>query len=1649
MDLKASIKNKNKLILDHEDGFFQKMKSDTRNTIFEVLFILLKEHEVSIYTSLILAAIQLLHLIVFAFHPTIASVWQETDITDVIYRILSYFNVVTYFKETNWNLYITFFYIGLGLVTLSHIGFLYIVFVLLKKKASFSWCVLVLRNIMLLFTTILFLPFVEYFVSILACVKDTTGTSVHSYFSQVKCWEGTHIAHGIFAIIGCVLFLPSTLLISLTFYEYKCGKTNDATARVSSRPNFILNLYQMIMIVCLTFLTGEEFQVILLALILMGSILLFVKFFFNSSYHDEITSKIWAIISALNLWTASMIVFTRILENTLFVGCVIAWILGIPFVILIVLTSKDQRIHLLLINTNKFQDGSQITNQVRYLLKLLQWQSTNKNAEILLDGYIEIHKQICNHEDCPLKQSMSKNSRFTKSLMNQDESLNEKYAVLIQLIYKIYHQGIKKFPNDYSLRISYAFFLLERMQSKQQALQELTQAEQSNPSFDNHFIIFRYKKIIEDEISEIQNENQENLDIVTEVSFQNHLRQLQANIEKSALLHMEFWSHLSEDSPDLAKLSDTGSKINASSEHVEDSWKRLVKINPNNAKAMRLYGKYLVEIINDKESGDNLLEKARSITNVHNNRKMANIISGLSEDLNNEATPSMWVSGEQDKFGVISGVNLAAASLFGYAKSELIGRKVNTLMPQVYAKYHDDFLENYLNNESAFNAKNKERFVFGKNKSNYIFPVYLNIKAVQSIIQGIQFVATFRVEKNFKSTAYVLTAPNGAIDAVSSSCINVLKMDTKFITMKKANIEDYIPNIITDRSKIFPNVNNTGKLSAIINFTYPHDSEYFTEKEEPSVQLQCTLHELLFLGGTENGGLYFKFERFVDKASQNSKLDRKAKITNFQFRIDRAKPLIIGEYVENSTDDFHQSIRVDLNGDILEAITGSDNDQSGMENTPRSPAVSKQSDHYGEEQETKRTDFGLGIKTLRLYGGKPQEPEELKSEENEEEEDDNQIHNLKKYSSRNSIDSQRQNEEDPKEGNQEESYKDFNSTFKSRKGLNSVINDKTPPSLIKNLKWVATIFNILLLVIAIVDYAIASEEFTHIQQKITLLDNSNQQISAMIDVAAKTRDLAMVNLGLSGALTINETITRNRLKLALELAQGFKDGIQRELPHFSPGHKKLLTEPVIPLVVDDKNQVEYKTLIQALEETITKAFSLSNKPVQNITQRDPDYYFVTINMLNNLYMGLVDSSFYAAVELNEHIEQNDTSFLLLLISSIIVLILTLLLIFPIFYRINKLKEEILSLFLDIPEKTIRGLYTRCETFISNLQIGDDDEIISEIDEEAQEKNEDENQVPDFMIRKKRKRFKNSGRSHKTFFLQFGIVALLLESYFIYNFASSVSLLSDVTRLATEFNSTSFAEVFYAFASNAQRHLLLNDSLPILNMNPFQVASNNIKEMYDLDSSILQQHSINRKIHSEKYTNVFNQIMMINPCTSIIVAVNVNECPTFADSTVSQGLTVAITRQFESLRALLNCYSSFKAGDNCTVEVDSTFNIASASPFQNKMYNLLLTNTSKETNKMQYVYIMAAFRSLMSSFKVSLDDKFSSELTSRLIAFILFIIALVMVYVALWVPFIIKIKNDIWRTKSMLSMIPVNVIGKIKSIRMYLKKFWNERNFSDH
>ena len=53
-------------------------------------------------------------------------------------------------------------------------------------------------------------------------------------------------------------------------------------------------------------------------------------------------------------------------------------------------------------------------------------------------------------------------------------------------------------------------------------------------------------------------------------------------------------------------------------------------------------------------------------------------------------------------------------------------------MPDLYAKQHTKMLEDALS-KGAENIANKERLVFAKHKSGYVFPVWLQLKLIQSV----------------------------------------------------------------------------------------------------------------------------------------------------------------------------------------------------------------------------------------------------------------------------------------------------------------------------------------------------------------------------------------------------------------------------------------------------------------------------------------------------------------------------------------------------------------------------------------------------------------------------------------------------------------------------------------------------------------------------------------------------------------------------------------------------------------------------------------------------------------------------------------------------------------------------------------------------
>lgn len=231
---------------------------------------------------------------------------------------------------------------------------------------------------------------------------------------------------------------------------------------------------------------------------------------------------------------------------------------------------------------------------------------------------------------------------------------------------------------------------------------------------------------------------------------------------------------------------------------------------------------------------------------------------------------------------------------------------------------------------------------------------------------------------------------------------------------------------------------------------------------------------------------------------------------------------------------------------------------------------------------------------------------------------------------------------------------------------------------------------------------------------------------------------------------------------------------------------------------------QFFDLNDATQQIISKSLNIKNKNLTDLTPSQSDVYFVTSNLFNEYYLNLLLSSRYYVDALNDRTTQKIV-FTVFLIISAVSISLALVVLIPVLINVNKTKEVVLSLFLDIPEKTVKLLFTKCETFISNMQVGDDDDLLSEIDEDFMKKINDKDKKEDFGLKKKRKKFKNSGKGQRKFFIIMIIGGIVMEAYFIFTYVTSNQFVNNINTLINEINSTSIAEPFYSFVNNAERY----------------------------------------------------------------------------------------------------------------------------------------------------------------------------------------------------------------------------------------------------
>jgi hypothetical protein len=122
---------------------------------------------------------------------------------------------------------------------------------------------------------------------------------------------------------------------------------------------------------------------------------------------------------------------------------------------------------------------------------------------------------------------------------------------------------------------------------------------------------------------------------------------------------------------------------------------------------------------------------------------------------------------------------------------------VNDIMPRTYSAIHDKILENYAQTNKAV-MMNKERLIWGRSKSGYLFPFTILIKPVKNLFsEKTEIYASIKREPWLKEIGVIVLSPELIITDISSSMLNIYpSLSVRAINKRKFSMIELIPDFV-------------------------------------------------------------------------------------------------------------------------------------------------------------------------------------------------------------------------------------------------------------------------------------------------------------------------------------------------------------------------------------------------------------------------------------------------------------------------------------------------------------------------------------------------------------------------------------------------------------------------------------------------------------------------------------------------------------------------------------------------------------------------------------------------------------------------------------------------------------------------------------
>ena len=404
--------------------------------------------------------------------------------------------------------------------------------------------------------------------------------------------------------------------------------------------------------------------------------------------------------------------------------------------------------------------------------------------------YLQLHLILHSIKDRNIKrEEMMKFIKFNEFSINEDDDFwdeqKKEYSLLLK-VESMFKKIINNRPNSLILKIGMYKLLYYYLQKYKGAYILIYHLYEDicdgiiNTSLGEKFYVFRTKKVLEEKgfSSAIDK---------TEISTRYQINKFIDKIAKTAESYYSFWTLLlnASQTKDIKKLNEMGYEIGKLVTDIKYQFNRITTMKLKDKKIYGLYGYYLKDILNEPLLNDDIDEVLKGITD-----NFTIVFNGIN--LNDIHTSSNFhfilVSARQQKFGRIEKISPEIAKILRYESNDLIGKKLDIIMPTFLIKEHKKYLKKYfeLNSNSTYNFFKKRIFTL-RSKELFLETIALNI-TIHSDEDSFPFIFAkvdeeeqLNVHKNTSDTCYILTDKYFIFKNFTSNSIQLLQLVTNVL----------------------------------------------------------------------------------------------------------------------------------------------------------------------------------------------------------------------------------------------------------------------------------------------------------------------------------------------------------------------------------------------------------------------------------------------------------------------------------------------------------------------------------------------------------------------------------------------------------------------------------------------------------------------------------------------------------------------------------------------------------------------------------------------------------------------------------------------------------------------------------------------------